>query len=107
VTAASAWLPHSRPALAAPVILISEVLLPEGDSRAKKSDAQLCSLLQPEAETVGRASRRHQRMAQIAHAELAPHRHGHHGRSALAKAKPAKIAHAGPTEATPDLHAVQ
>jgi peptidoglycan/xylan/chitin deacetylase (PgdA/CDA1 family) len=108
VTAASAWLPHSRPALAAPVILIAEVLEHESEGLAKKTDAELCSLLPAEAETVGRASRRHQRMAQIAHAELAPHRHGHgHGRLALARTKPAKVAHATPTEAASDLHAVQ
>ncbi len=107
VTAASAWLPHSRPALAAPVILISEVLEPESDSLAKKTDTELCSLRPPEAETVGRAGRRHQRMSKIARAELSPHRHGHHGRSALARTKPSKVAHAAPAESSPSLHAVQ
>ena len=102
VTTAEAWLPNSRPKPAAPVIMVAALQGLDADILMKKSDAELCSLEPPARVMTNRmAHRRHSRMARIAHAELAPPKAGH------AKAKPAKVAHAGPAATTPDIHAVQ
>jgi peptidoglycan/xylan/chitin deacetylase (PgdA/CDA1 family) len=66
VTAALDWLPTSRPSRVAaevPVILLADVLDPEGDV-AKKSAEALCSLNPPRETVMGRISghRHHRRM---------------------------------------------
>jgi peptidoglycan-N-acetylglucosamine deacetylase len=100
VTTAEAWLPHSRPRPAAPVIMLAALQDLGADILMKKSAEELCSMAPP-YETVGRATRRHTRMAGIAHAEAGQ------AKPRQAKAKPAKMAHADRTAATPDVHAVQ
>jgi peptidoglycan/xylan/chitin deacetylase (PgdA/CDA1 family) len=101
VTAAADWLPGSRPNLPPPVILIAEVQDPEGDSIARKTAMELCSLNPPIRETTGRSAHRHARAIRTAHTETAPIK------GMQAKGKPSKFAHA---ESAPvrksDIHAI-
>jgi hypothetical protein len=100
VTTAEAWLPHSRPKPAAPLIQVAALQELDAKILTKRSAAELCSLTPPQ-ELAGRRSHRHARTIRIAHAEPAP------AKVARSKAKPAKVAHAGLTAARPDVHSVQ
>jgi peptidoglycan/xylan/chitin deacetylase (PgdA/CDA1 family) len=114
VTAAADWRPGSRPNLPPPVILIAEVQDPEGDSIARKTAMELCSLNPPLRETTGRAYHRQARSMRIAHS----HAHPEAASAKVAtlkvgpvkgmqgKGKPSKLAHAEPASRQSDIHAI-
>ncbi len=105
VTAAADWRPGSRPNLPPPVILIAEVQDPEGDSIARKTAMELCSLNPPIRET-GRSAHRHARSMRVAHTETAPVKVGPI-KGMQAKGKPSKVAHAEPVPVRKsDIHAI-
>ena len=107
VTAAADWRPGSRPNLPPPVILIAEVQEPEGDSIARKTAMELCSLNPPMRETTGRAAHRHARSMRVAHTEAAAVKVGPI-KGMQVKGKPSKVAHAVPaTVRQSDIHAIQ
>jgi peptidoglycan/xylan/chitin deacetylase (PgdA/CDA1 family) len=107
VTAAADWLPGSRPNLPAPVILIAEVQDPEGDSIARKTATELCSLNPPMRETTGRASHRQARAIRTARTEIAAVKVGPI-KGMQAKGRSSKLAHAETTTVRKsDIHAVQ
>ena len=101
VTTAEAWLPHSRPKPAAPLIRVAALQDLDADILMKKSAAELCSLTPPhEAATERRAAAAHAwRGSRTLNSRQA--------KAGTAKAQPAKVAHAGPAAAMPDVHAVQ
>jgi len=106
VTAAADWRPGSRPNLPPPVILIAEVQDPEGDSIARKTAMELCSLNPPMREATGRIAHRHARGMRVAHTETAPVKIGP-VKGMQAKGKPSKVAHAGTTSVRQsDIHAI-
>ena len=106
VTAAADWLPGSRPNLPPPVILIAEVQDPEGDSIARRTATELCSL-NPPRETTGRAAHRQARAIRTAQAETASVKVGPI-KGMQAKGKPSKVAHAEPAPVRKsDVHAIQ
>jgi hypothetical protein len=106
VTAAADWRPGSRPNLPPPVILIAEVQDPEGDSIARKTAMELCSLNTPIRETTGRSARRHGRAMRFAHTETAPVKVGPI-RGMQAKGRSSKVAHAEPVPVrNSDIHAI-
>src|SRR6187399_2317982 len=71
ITTAEAWLPHSRPKPAAPLIRVAALQDLDADILMKKSAEELCSLTQPHEAVHRAAGRGRARMAGIAHAELA------------------------------------
>jgi len=106
VTAAADWRPGSRPNLPPPVILIAEVQDPEGDSIARKTAMELCSLNPPIRETTGRSAHRHARAMRVAHMETAPVKVGPI-KGMQAKGKSSKLAHAEPAPVRKfDIHAI-
>ena len=114
VTAAADWHPGSRPNLPPPVILIAEVQDPEGDSIARKTALELCSLNPPVRETTGRAFHRQSRAMRVAHThtEAAPTKVATLKvgpvKGMQAKGKASKVAHAEPAPVrTSDIHAIQ
>jgi hypothetical protein len=100
VTTAEAWLPHSQPKPAVPLIRVAALQELDAESLTKRSAAELCSLTPPQ-ERDGRRSRRHARTIHMAHAEPGS------AKAARSKAKSAKVAHIGLTAAKPDVHSVQ
>ena len=113
VTAAADWRPGSRPNLPPPVILIAEVQDPEGDSIARKTAMELCSLNPPMRETTGRGFHRQARSMRVAHAhtEAAPAKVATLKvgpiKGMQAKGKPSKVAHAEPAPVRQsDIHAI-
>ena len=88
VTAAADWRPGSRPNLPPPVILIAEVQDPEGNSIARKTAMELCSLNPPM--TTGMASRRQSRAMRVAHSHSHSHKVVH--TSTSKEAAPSKVA---------------
>jgi peptidoglycan/xylan/chitin deacetylase (PgdA/CDA1 family) len=86
VTAAADWRPGSRPNLPPPVILIAEVQDPEGNSIARKTAMELCSLNPPM--TTGMASRRQSRAMRVAHMHSHKEAHTHRHKEAA----PSKVA---------------
>jgi hypothetical protein len=106
VTAAADWLPGSRPNLPPPVILIAEVQAPEGDSVARKTAMELCSLNPPTREATGRFVHRHARGIRTAHSETEPVRVGSI-KGMQAKGRPSRFAHAEPAPVRKsDIHAI-
>jgi len=106
VTAAADWLPGSRPNLPPPVILIAEVQDPEGDSVARKTAMELCSLNPPIREATGRFVHRHARGIRTAHSETEPVRVGSI-KGMQAKSRPSRFAHAEPAPVRKsDIHAI-
>jgi peptidoglycan/xylan/chitin deacetylase (PgdA/CDA1 family) len=95
VTAASDWRLRSRPTLPPPVILIADVQNPGSELAAKRSVAELCTLLSAERAPVRMSARKH----------VKPHASGHlaHG-THFAHAEPPRM---GAAASMPDIHAVQ
>jgi peptidoglycan/xylan/chitin deacetylase (PgdA/CDA1 family) len=90
VTAAADWRPGSRPNLPPPVILIAEVQDPEGNSIARKTAMELCSLNPPM--TTGMASRRQSRAMRVAHMHSHKEAHTHrHKEAASSKVASLKV----------------